>query len=215
MLKSFTFSPFYENTYVLADEATEECIIFDPGCHSAAEESELKGYLMEHNLAPVRLLLTHAHLDHIFGCAFLHERYGLLPEVHRDELPLLEAAPRQAAMYGVAMRPAPMPEEYLRPGQVIALGDIRLECLLTPGHSPGHISFYNRAEGYVISGDALFQGSIGRTDLPGGDLRTLLASIKRELLALPDNTVVYSGHGPATTIGEERERNPFLQGGVV
>ncbi len=208
-IQKFTFNPFQENTWVLDDG--REAIVVDPGCSDAAEEEELADWLTDNALTPVRVVLTHAHLDHVFGCAWMHERYGLLPEVHRADIPLLRAAPRQGQMYGVHCAPPPEPTHFLEEGDVITLGDEHLDVLFVPGHAPGHIALWCPAERYVISGDVLFHRSIGRTDLPGGDMDTLLASIREKLFPLGDDVVVHCGHGPDTTIGEEKRLNPFLK----
>lgn len=205
-----TFNPFQENTYVVAN-SQGECIIFDPGCYSTAEEKELTTALAERGWQPRRLINTHCHIDHVFGNAYISSHYGLPLEVHRLEVPLLEATPRIADMYGLPpMAPSPAPTVFLEEGQTVVLGDLELEIFLTPGHSPGSLCFYSRKDGFVIAGDVLFQRSVGRTDLPGGDYATLMGSIKAKLLPLPEETVVYPGHGPATTIGEEKRHNPFL-----
>ncbi|MCB9183081.1 MAG: MBL fold metallo-hydrolase [Flavobacteriales bacterium] len=206
---AFTFNPFQENTYVLHDG--KQAILVDPGCSTSAEERELEGWLAENGLEPVRLVLTHAHIDHVLGCAWAHERYALLPELHRDDLPLLRMAPRQGDLYGVPCDPSPEPERFIAEGDSIRLNDDELKVLFVPGHAPGHIALYSEAQRFVISGDVLFQGSIGRTDLPGGDYDTLIRSIKEQLLPLGDDVRVYSGHGPETTIGRERRMNPFLR----
>jgi len=205
----FTFNPFQENTWVLDDG--REAIVVDPGCSDTAEEQELEGWLEENGLVPVRLVLTHAHIDHVLGCAWMHTRYGLLPEMHRADLALLHAAERQGRMYGVRCEPSPEPEVFLNEGDRVTLGDESLHVLFVPGHAPGHIAFWHPGQRFVISGDVLFQRSIGRTDLPGGDMDTLLSSIREQLFPLGDDVTVHCGHGPDTTIGEERRLNPFLR----
>lgn len=209
-ISKFTFNPFQENTYVIHDG--KEAILVDPGCWNSGEEHELETYLEENGLKPVRLVLTHAHVDHVMGCKWAERRYGLLPELHRDGIPLLHAAERTGSMYGVQCESPPEPKEFLKEGDTIALGNARMEVLFTPGHAPGHIALYCREQGFAIVGDVLFMNSIGRTDLPGGDTDTLLKSIQERLLPLPDDTVIHSGHGPETTIGKERRSNPFLRG---
>jgi glyoxylase-like metal-dependent hydrolase (beta-lactamase superfamily II) len=207
-IKKFTFNPFQENTYVLFHEG--EGMVIDPGCSNPNEERELAEWLDENGILPVRLLLTHAHIDHVMGCAWLKERYGLLPEVHRNDLPILKAAEMQGAMFGVQCNPVPAPKAFLGEGDVIPLGDEHLDVLFVPGHAPGHVAFFNPKQRFLIGGDVLFHRSIGRTDLPGGDMGTLLKSITEKLFPLGDEVVVYSGHGPETTIGEERKLNPFV-----
>jgi len=208
-LHSFTFGPFQENTYLLWDE-TLECLIIDPGNNTASEHKALSDFISEKKLKPVRLILTHAHIDHINGNKYVHDTYGLLPEVHRDDLFLLERHEATGAMYGLPVDPSPMPGAYIAEGDVITFGNSRLEVIHTPGHAPGHVTFYNKEQGFMISGDVLFYGSIGRTDLPMGNFDTLISSIKNKLFPLGDQMKVYSGHGPSTTIGFERMNNPFL-----
>lgn len=208
-LKSFTFNPFQQNTYLVYDEE-KTAFVIDPGNSNTAENTTLKAFVDEHELKLKRLLLTHAHVDHILGARFIYDTYGLLPEVHEDEVFFIQRMPQSAAMYGVPCDPAPLPEKYIREGDVITLGRYNFSCLFTPGHSPGSISFYNHDNKLLISGDVLFRGSIGRSDLPMGDHDTLLRSIREKLLVLDDDVRVYSGHGPATTIGHERQTNPFL-----
>lgn len=210
-VKSFMFNPFQENTYLLFDE-TGECIIFDPGCHTAAEQQLLKEFISQQQLRPVRLINTHCHIDHIFGNAFVANKYGLALEIHQDELALLEAAAYQGSMWGINVEPSPSPGRFLTAADTIVFGNQRqLDILFTPGHSPASLSFLCRAEQLLIAGDVLFRESIGRTDLPGGDYATLINSIRTQLMSLPDEVRVLSGHGPETTIGYERRYNPFLQ----
>ncbi|MCC6839995.1 MAG: MBL fold metallo-hydrolase [Flavobacteriales bacterium] len=209
-VQKFTFNPFQENTYVL--HADGEGMLIDPGCSNQNEERELEHWLRDHGIRPVRVLLTHAHVDHVMGCAWAKKRYGLSPELHAKDLPVLEHAAASAAMFGVACASPPAPARFIEEGEVIPLGDEHLDVLFVPGHAPGHIAFYNPKRHFILSGDVLFQRSIGRTDLPGGDMDTLLESIRTQLYALGDEVVVYCGHGPETTIGEERRGNPFVRG---
>lgn len=208
-VKFFEFSPFAENTYVLYDD-TRECIIIDPGCYDSSERKTLTDFIEKESLKPVRLINTHCHIDHVFGNKYIAELYNLELEIHRNELPILEWLPQSAMMFGVKADPSPAPGKFIEEGDIIRFGNTKLEVLLTPGHSPGSISFYSRESGFVISGDVLFFGSIGRTDLPGGDYDTLINSIREKLLPLADDVKVYSGHGQMTTIGFERRYNPFL-----
>ncbi len=205
----FTFNPFQENTWVLDDG--REAIVVDPGCFDREEEHELGTWFEENGITPVRLVLTHAHIDHVLGCAWMHDRYGLLPWMHRADLPLLHAAERQGRMYGVPCAAPPEPEKFLEAGDTVTLGKESLDVLFVPGHAPGHIALWHPKDRFVISGDVLFQRSIGRTDLPGGNMDTLLSSIREQLFPLGDEVIVHSGHGPDTTIGEERRLNPFLR----
>ncbi len=207
----FTFSPIGENTYVLFDE-TGHCVIIDPGCYDDRERSELADFIKNKKLTPVRLLNTHCHLDHVFGNSFVAKTYNLQVEAHRNEIPVLDAFLRSASMYGLNAEPSPDIAVFLKEGDVINFGNSSLEILFTPGHSPGSITFYNKEQQFMISGDVLFYCSVGRSDLPGGNHNTLIDSIKQKLLPLGDGFKVYSGHGQATTIGFERVNNPFLKG---
>lgn len=205
----FTFGPFQENTYILWDE-TKECVIIDPGNHSSSENVQLSNFISQNQLKPVRLILTHAHVDHINGNKYVFDKYGLLPEVHKDDVFFLEKHLATANMYGFQVDPSPMAESFIKEGDVIQFGNSTLNTLHTPGHSPGSITFYNQEHGFMISGDVLFYGSIGRTDLPLGNYETLIDSIKIKLFPLGDEMKVYSGHGPMTTLGFEKMNNPFL-----
>lgn len=205
----FTFGPFQENAYVLWDE-TMECLIIDPGNNSSSENAQLSNFISQKQLKPVRLILTHAHVDHINGNKYVFDTYGLLPEVNKQDVFFLERHLATANMYGFMVDPSPMAKSFINEGDVIQFGNSRLETLHTPGHSPGSITFYNKEEGFMISGDVLFYGSIGRTDLPLGNYEELISSIKKKLIPLGENMKVYSGHGPMTTIGFEKMNNPFL-----
>jgi len=206
---AFTFNPFQENTYILHDD-TKECIIIDPGCYTKHEKETLVQFIEENELKPVRLINTHCHLDHVFGNKFIAEHFNLKLEIHEGELVVLNSLQETANKYGVPVELSPAPSSYLKEGEVLTFGESQLQILFTPGHSPASISFYNQAAGFVIAGDVLFRGSIGRTDLPGGNFNTLIESIKTQLFPLGDEVVVYSGHGPETTIGYEKATNPFL-----
>lgn len=208
-LKSFTFGPFQENTYVLWDE-TDEAVIIDPGNTTNAEHQQLKNFLADKNLTLKRLLLTHGHVDHIAGNRFVFDTYKLLPEVNVHDVPLIEKHAVIATTYGLPYEESPLPKQFLNEGELVKFGNTTFEMLFTPGHSPGSITFYSRENKFIICGDVLFYGSIGRTDLPGGNFETLIRSIKEKLFPLGDDIKVYNGHGPATTIGFERENNPFL-----
>lgn len=205
----FEFNPFAENTYVVYDESGE-CIIFDPGCYTPEERNTLQSFIEEKQLRVVRLINTHCHLDHIFGNNFVHKTWSLLPELHRAEMPVLKQYPAICMYYGVPAESSPMPEHFIEAGDTVSFGQTRLEVMLTPGHSPGSLSFYCSEGGFVLSGDVLFMEGIGRTDLPGGNSDTLLESIRSQLFTLPGETLVYPGHGPTTTIRHEKEYNPFL-----
>ena len=208
-IAKFTFNPFQENTYVVHNGS--EAIIIDPGCWEKHEQKQLEEFLGDNALSPVRLVLTHAHIDHILGNAWVHDRYGLAPELHQADVFVLESAPQVAHLYGLNYDPSPPPARLIEKGEQIPIGDEKLEVLFVPGHAPGHIALFHKDQRFVIGGDVLFRGSIGRTDLPGGDMDTLLKSIREELFPLGDDVKVYCGHGPETTIGEEKRSNPFLR----
>ncbi len=208
-VKFFTFGPFEENTYVLYDE-TKECIIIDPGCYDANEKHELAEFIESKKLRPVRLLNTHAHIDHILGNNFVAGKYHLKLEMNERDIGILKAAPTYGQMWGIQAEPSPEPEVLLSESDEVRFGNSSLKVLFTPGHSEGSISFYSSENNFVIAGDVLFNGSIGRTDLPGGDFDTLIRSIREKLFPLGDDCTVYPGHGPVTTIGFEKENNPFL-----
>jgi len=205
-----TFNAFQENTYIVYNNE-KACWIIDPGCSNASEEQHLKQVIEKHGLNPVALILTHAHIDHIMGNAFVFNTWGLKPTMHEKEVPVFQFAGKSASMWGLTYTESPEPETFIREDSPLMLGDDEFEVLFTPGHSPGEICLYNRKEKYCIAGDVLFYGSIGRTDLPGGNYDTLINSIQSALMTLEDDVIVYSGHGPDTTIGKERVQNPFLK----
>ena len=208
-IRSFVFSPFQENTYIIYNDNLEALIV-DPGCYFPEEEEALQRYIDEAQLRPVQLLNTHCHLDHVFGNRFVAEKWGLELYMHEKEEPVLAFAPTSGLMYNVPFTLYAGVKHYLKAGDWVSLGDESLLVLEAPGHSPGSICFYHEKQGFLIGGDVLFQRSIGRTDLPGGDHATLLNSIRTQLWPLPDATVVLSGHGNPTTIGEEKQFNPYL-----
>lgn len=209
-IAKFTFNPFSENTYVLYDD-TKSCVIIDPGCQMPGEKQELKKFIEEHQLAPKRLLNTHCHVDHVFGNHFVSKEYELELEAHRLDLPTLAMVPQACMMYGIRdYELSPEPTKFLEEGDVVKFGNSRLEVIHGPGHAPGHVAFYSPEDGFVINGDILFEGSFGRYDLPGGDLATLKKTITEKMFQLPDETVVYTGHGGETTIGQEKLTNPIL-----
>ncbi len=210
-VKQFTFNPFQENTFVLFDD-TNECVIIDPGCHTREEETELADFIAQQGLKPVRLISTHSHIDHVLGNYFVFKTYDLTPTIHNKDLDTLIRVKDYAHVYGFNdYQPSPEPTEFLIEKTNVQFGNSSLEVRFVPGHAPGHIVLVSMEDSFVINGDCLFYGSIGRTDLPGGDHETLLDSIRRELFTLPDHFVVYTGHGPSTTIGFEKGHNPFLR----
>ncbi|WP_212001442.1 MBL fold metallo-hydrolase [Chitinophaga sp. HK235] len=208
-IQQFTFGPLQENTYLLIN-GKRECIIIDPGCYFQDERKELLQYIQTERLNVTRLLNTHCHFDHIFGNKLVADTFGVKPEIHKDDQVVLDNSQAVGAMYNIPFEPSPMPGRYLAEGEKIPFGGHELEVLLTPGHSPGSVSFYCPTQQFVIGGDVLFYQSIGRTDLPGGNHATLLRSIREKLFVLPDEVRVFPGHGPATTIGFEKKYNPFL-----
>lgn len=208
-VKAFVFSPIQENTYILYNE-TGAAILIDPGCYFLHERDDLAAFVAQSKLQPEWLLNTHGHLDHIFGIKWAAEQFGLQPHIHPLEQPVLEMAAASGLMWNLPFAQYSGAYSWLQEGQEIKLGADMLQVLFAPGHSPGHVCFYCQAQGFVIGGDVLFRESIGRTDLPGGNHHQLLQSIRQKLFVLPDETVVYSGHGAPTTIGHEKQYNPFL-----
>jgi hydroxyacylglutathione hydrolase len=203
------FNPIEVNTYVLSDESGD-CAIIDCGCYDHHEFTELAELLKKKNLNPVLLLNTHCHLDHIFGNGFMLEKYNLRPLSHKEDEKNRKNAVNHAIMFGLSMDEPPEPGGYIIDGQKLSFGNTELLTLHVPGHSRGSVSFYSEKDHTVFTGDALFAGSIGRTDLPGGDFKTLISSIKTRLFTLPEDTEVYPGHGEETTIGFEKETNPYF-----
>jgi hydroxyacylglutathione hydrolase len=207
-VKKFTFNDFQENTYVLYVDSGD-CLIIDAGCYSRSEQNELLDFLKLRNLRPLALLNTHCHIDHVLGNYFLKNKLQIPLRIPRHDEPTLRAVPLYAPMWGFPDYQAATADSYIEDGEKISLGEEELEVLFTPGHAPGHIVFYHRAGNFCINGDVLFRGSVGRTDLPGGNSQVLLQSIHKKLFTLPDSTVVYCGHGSETTIGFEKLHNPF------
>jgi len=208
-VKKFTFNPVQENTYVVYDE-TGECVIIDAGCNDENERRELDNFISNEHLKPVRLINTHCHFDHIMGVNHCRTKYHLQFEIHPAELPLVEQAAEHGDMFGIPMEPVAAPDSFFNEGDQLTFGNSYLQVIAAPGHSPGGVVFYNPEQKILIAGDVLFYGSIGRTDLPGGSFERLVSNIKTKLLTLPEETIVYSGHGTETTIGFEKKKNPFL-----
>ncbi|RMG76260.1 MAG: MBL fold metallo-hydrolase [Bacteroidetes bacterium] len=209
-VKVFTFNPFQENTYVLYDE-TKEAAVIDPGCYFKEEKQALKSFIEQEDLRPVLLLNTHCHIDHVFGNRFVSQTYNILPQIHKEDLFLLRGIPQVADIYQIPnVELSPEPEQFLPDFGEITFGNTVLEIRFAPGHAPGHVIFIHHNTKTVIAGDVIFKGSIGRTDLPGGDYETLMQSINKQVLTLPDDYIIYSGHGEKTTVGEERVSNPFI-----
>ena len=209
-IKQFTFNTFQENTFLIWDE-TKECLIIDPGCYEKNEKEILKNFIEENRLKPIKLINTHCHIDHVFGNKFSIETWNLDLHIHKLDLILLENTENTARAYGFDHYEAsPYPKHFLAEGDQVEFGNSKLDIIFTPGHSPGHICLSSKLNNFIISGDVLFNGSIGRTDLPGGDFDTLIQSIQKKIMILEDETIVYCGHGPSTTIGKEKQSNPFL-----
>jgi hydroxyacylglutathione hydrolase len=207
----FVFNPFQENTYVVSD-SFKNCVIIDPGCYDSHERRELFDFITRHELKLLALLNTHGHIDHVMGNAAVVDRYQVPYYLHELDLPTMRAVAGYSHLYGFeGYVPSPEPTHLLEDGQELVFGDIRLRVIFGPGHAPGHVAFYSEEEKFVINGDILFRGSFGRTDLPGGDFNTLRHTIVHVMFKLPEDTVVYSGHGPETTIGFEKAHNAIYQ----
>ena len=208
-IKTFVFNPFQENTFLLYDD-TKQCAIIDAGCYSEKEKNELVSFIEKNDLEPVKLLNTHCHIDHILGNCFVARQYNLKSEAHQKDNIILENVVQHGRVFGVEAEQPPDMQIFLEENDIVKFGGSQLLVLHVPGHSPGSIVFYNEEQKFAIVGDVLFNGSIGRTDLPGGDYDTLIKNIKDKLFVLEDDVVVYTGHGPETTIGYERKTNPFF-----
>ncbi len=209
-VKVFLLNPLQENTYLLYNEK-KECIIIDPGCYYDYEKESVAAWIDSESLNPVQLVNTHCHLDHIFGNRFIAEKYQLKLYIHPLEKKMFDLAPSSGLMWNLPFDNYTGPIEFIEPSQHLRLGEDLLSILFVPGHSPGSVAFYSEKQGFVVSGDTLFNGSIGRSDLPGGNAQQLEESIRNTLYALPDNTRVLPGHGPETTIGAEKKTNPFVR----
>lgn len=211
ILEMLTVGPFQENCYIVGDEGTGTGVLIDPG----EEAARISLAVEQTRLEIEKIVITHAHIDHVGAVAALVDEYACHVLMHREAEPMLKQLPTQAMMMGLRFGKVPAVDGYIEDEETIEVGRLRLRALYTPGHAPGHLAFYEESEGIVLSGDALFAGSVGRVDLPGGSMEVLMKSIHERLLTLPDETLVYSGHGPRTTIGEERAHNPFLGGGLL
>jgi hydroxyacylglutathione hydrolase len=210
-IAAFTFNPFQENTYVIINEK-KECWFVDPGMQGEHEVQQMLNFVTNEKLIPQQIINTHTHIDHILGIKALQDQYKIPFGMHEKDMPVLHNAKGSAMMFGFELKEAPQPDFFIKEQEPLALGEDLLEVRFTPGHSPGSIIFYHAAGGWVISGDVLFQGSVGRTDLPGGNMDILMKSITEQMYTLPESTVVFSGHGPQTTIGHEKQYNPFIKG---
>lgn len=207
-VQSFVFNPFQENTYVVWDEERNSAII-DPGCSNAAENEELNRFVTDHKLKVRRLLNTHCHIDHVLGNRYVKETWNVDLEIPEKEESVLKSAEVIGPAYGFHDYRHQEADKFIKDGDVITVGALEFDVLFVPGHSPGHVAFYNKKEQVLFGGDVLFYNSIGRADLPGGDYDTLIASIHSRLFTLPDDVTVYPGHGPKTTLGYEKKTNPF------
>lgn len=214
-IKKFAFNPFEESTYLVINPADGSTAVVDPGMFSAGEQATLDKFIADNKLTVTQLINTHLHVDHCIGNNYVSTRYGVKAHAHKDDAFLGERVAEQTRSFGVVKddgAPSAVTIDVeLKEGDSIAVGDDKLEVLHVPGHSPGSIALYSPTGGFVLTGDALFASSIGRTDLPGGDMRQLISSIRTRLYTLPDSTVVLPGHGPATTIGAEKKNNPFTR----
>ncbi len=209
-VRRFEFNPFPVNTFVLYDD-TNECVVIDAGMLYDEENNILTSFIADNNLQIKHLLNTHLHFDHLLGNPFMWKKFGLKTKAHKGDMFLLERAKEQAAMFGVSMKDEEiLVDKYIDENDIITFGNTTLRILHVPGHSPGSLVFYSEADKCLFAGDVLFRGSIGRTDLPGGDFEELIYGINQKLLSLPDDVIVYSGHGPSTTIEYEKKYNPFL-----
>jgi len=211
MIQAFEFSPFSENTYVIADDATRDAVIIDPGCYEQAEKEALSQFITSNQLTVRHLLLTHAHLDHVFGVAYVKRKYNVKAYLHELDQMVYNDVPTRCAVFGLRGYEPSEIDAYLTEGDQIKFGSIVLDVVFVPGHAPGHVAYINHAERYIVGGDVLFQRSIGRTDFPYSNHADLVNSIRTEFYTLPDDYTVYAGHGEPTTIGQEKRSNPFVR----
>lgn len=207
-IQTFVFNPFSENTYVVSDQ-TGTAVIIDPGCYETDEQNELDEYIASKRLSVQYLLNTHCHIDHVLGNYHVKKKYRVPLLMHTREENVLRAVKTYAPNYGFNGYQETTADQFIHEGEVISFGETTWDILFLPGHAPGHVGFYDKKEGVIFSGDVLFDGSIGRTDLPGGDYDTLIQSIREKMFALPNEVIVYCGHGATTTIGKEKQSNPY------
>ena len=209
-IQGFTFNPFQENTYVVYTEAGD-AVIIDPGCYSREEQQLLTAFIQEKNLKILALLNTHCHIDHILGNAFILRTFDVELYAHELDLPTLKNGSYAASLYGIqGYETSPEPTQFITDNETLTFGSIEFQVIFGPGHAPGHVAFYNAENAVLLGGDILFRGSFGRYDLPGGSLEVLKKTITERIFTLPEDTIVYSGHGPATITGEEKRTNPIL-----
>lgn len=209
-VEKFTFNGFQENTYVIHDGKI--CVIIDPGCYERHEQEELSNFISKENLSPVAVLLTHSHIDHVLGLAYILNTYSLDFYMHEIDVETLNSVASYAHVYGFPgyLAPPSAATHLLKGGETLSFGEIKLDVLFTPGHAPGHVVFLDTSNNYVVNGDVLFKGSFGRVDLPGGSIEILKKTIHEVMFKLPEETLIYCGHGPETTIGEEKRTNYIL-----
>ena len=211
LTKAFIFNPVGENTYLIWDEKTREAAIIDAGMSNNRENAAVSELITKENLQLKYALQTHIHFDHVWGLSYIKETYGLRPICHADDEVIYSQAPEMTGMFRLSMNwNLPAIDRYIKEGETIQLGNTVIKVLHTPGHTPGGVSYYVESAHTIFTGDTLFQGSVGRTDLPGGNLADEIYSIKNKILTLPSDTIIYSGHGPASNVGWELKYNPFL-----
>jgi hydroxyacylglutathione hydrolase len=209
VIEKFIFNDFQVNTFILWDK-TKDCLIVDPGCYTPEEKNDLVQYLNKNKLKPVKIINTHCHVDHILGNAFIFKTFNIPTAAHKDEQYLLERVVESGQMFGFMVERPPDINEYLEENSIVRFGKSKLNILHVPGHSRGSIALYSPDQKFIIAGDVLFYGGIGRTDLPGGNYNTLIGSIKTKILTLPGEVIIHPGHGPSTTVKAETDTNPFL-----
>jgi glyoxylase-like metal-dependent hydrolase (beta-lactamase superfamily II) len=209
-LQNFVFNDLGVNAFILYD-ITQECVIIDPGFNSVKEQSQFTDFISQNNLRPVYIINTHGHFDHVFGNKLLKDLYQCPLLMHHDDLNLIENIDKYAGIFGFFVDKAPKPDRYIHDNETLTFGGASLKVIHVPGHSPGSICLYSEIDNLLICGDVLFNGSIGRTDLPAGNHGLLIRGIREKLMILPRDTVVWPGHGPKTTIGLEHDTNPFLK----
>ncbi len=209
-VKTFTFLPqaFAENTYLLYD-GSGKCVVVDPGCYTASEQREISDFIESEGLELDKILLTHAHLDHIFGLSYFKNKYGVPIYGHEKERFNLERAVEYSGFFGFSMEPVPLCDVWIDEGDQVSFGNTTLDILFTPGHSPGHVSFHHGESSQLFSGDVIFRDSFGRVDLPGGSIKVLKETIINRIFTLPEETKIYAGHLSTTTVGREKKANPI------
>ncbi len=210
-IKAFTFNPLGENTYILWDESTKSAAIIDAGMYDRNECNQISEFISQNQLNLQFLLGTHAHIDHIFGNWYIKQEFPDVPYLlHEEDVKMIQRSETMAALWNLNYTPSPLPDRYVNHGDTVDIGNITLKVRFVPGHAPGHVIFINEAENFAVVGDCVFQGSIGRTDLPGGNHELLLEKIRTEIFTLPEDMELFSGHGPSTTVGREINTNPFF-----